>query len=101
MATERGYSLATKLTLASSVGPTVSVIGGRHSLVVIAAPYSSLVSFQLLGPDNVTWITLNGSTISANGATAYDLPSGQYRMLSGGAGSSVGLYAALVSVPYA
>lgn len=72
--------------------------GGRSVLVVQATTYPTTLSFQYKGPDGNP-ITLNGSTINADGVTAYDLPAGEYRMLSSG-GSPTDMYAVISRVVY-
>jgi len=73
--------------------------GGRGALVIVASAYGTTVNFQLLGPDNATWITLNGSTISGNSSVAYDVPAGQVRLSISG-GTTTALYANFVPTPY-
>ena len=73
--------------------------GGKSVLALSATAYGSVVYLQMLGPDGVTWISINASTYSANQVTAYDLPRGQYKIING-ASSSVNIFATLASVPY-
>lgn len=94
----RGIVLATN---PGSVADQASVVwqGGRACLVLIASTYPTNCFLQCLGPDNSTWVSINGTTFSANQVTPYDLPAGEYRMHLA-SGSISNLYANLVSVPY-
>lgn len=72
--------------------------GGRSALVVQATSYPTTLNFQMKGPDGNP-ITLNSSTINADGVTSYDLPAGEYRMeLTGGTATDV--YAVISRVTY-
>lgn len=73
--------------------------GGRAALVIIATTYPTNCFLQVLASDGVTWISINGTTYSANQVTSYDIPAGQVR-LAMSTGTVAGLYAKLVSVPY-
>jgi hypothetical protein len=83
----------------SSAGAVQQWTGGRAALVTAATSYSSGVLFQTLGPDNVSWITLNSGTITTNSYVEYSLTRGQYRIISN-SGTTVGLFATLASVEY-
>ncbi len=74
--------------------------GGRTALVLTASVYSSGVYLQCLGPDGVTWISINGTTYSANQVTEYALPRGQYKMINTNS-TSINIFATLASIPYA
>ena len=86
----------------SAIGSTAGTAGfwsgGRATLVLSADQYGGGVFLQTQNLSGA-WAPVNGTTYSANQVTAYDLPAGQYRMISN-AGSSVNLCAVLVSVPY-
>lgn len=85
----------------ASTAPTAAVnvdTGGRYNLVVLATTYPTTCQLQVLGPDAATWIPL-GSSLSANGVASFDLAAGQYRM-NLNTGTTAGLYATLVRVPY-
>lgn len=84
----------------SSQGTAVQWQGGRTVLVVTATAYGGADFLQYLGPDGVTWINVNSTTYSANQITEYALPRGWYKFVNGQS-SSVGVYATLVSMPYA
>jgi hypothetical protein len=94
-----GIVLATNVN-SSADQSAVGWQGGRGALVITASAYGTTVSFQLLGPDGATWITLNGSTIGTNSATAYDVPAGQVRLHITG-GTTTALYCNFVPTPYA
>lgn len=83
---------------AATTGAWVNYSGGRSVLVVQATTYPTTLNFQYLGPDGNA-ITLNASTINADSVTAYDLPAGQYRMVSAG-GTSADIYAVISRVVY-
>ena len=98
MAATRSVTLA-KNAVATADQNAVTWVGGRCVLVLIATAFPTTCKLQMLGQDGQTWVDINGTTYSANQVTPYDLPAGQYRMhLSGG--TTTGLYADLVSVPY-
>lgn len=98
MAASKGAVLCANISVVADQA-AITWGGGRTALVLLAATYPTTANLQVLGPDSLTWISLNGTTYSANQVTAYDLPAGQYRMhLTGGSVS--GMYASLVSIPY-
>ncbi len=81
-------------------GTLISWQGGRSALILNATVYASgAVYFQMLAPDNATFLNVGGP-YGANQITSYDLPRGQYKLING-ASSSIGVYAAIVSIPYA
>ncbi len=84
----------------SSSGTAFQWSGGRGVLAINATVYGGAVFLQMLGPDGVTWININASTYAANQVTEYALPRSTYKLVSGQS-SSVGVYATLVSMPYA
>lgn len=98
MAAAKGIVLAANVNASVDQAP-MTWSGGRAALVLIAAAYGTTVTLQCLGPDNATWIGINGTTFSANQVTPFDLPAGQYRLHITG-GTTTGLYANLVSTPY-
>lgn len=83
-------------TVANQIGFTWS--GGRAALIIHATTFPTSCFLQLQGLDG-TWVSVNGTTFSANQVTNFDLPAGQYRISMSG-GTVAALYAALVSVPY-
>lgn len=74
----------------------VQYSGGRTVLSIIGT-LATTTKLQMLGPDSSTWFDL--ATISAAGATVYDLAPGQYRITLT-SGSPSGIYASLIKVPY-
>ena len=93
-----GIILATNVSGAQTTTP-VEWIGGHCALVLVAGAYDGTTGFlQLIGP-NGTAVNINASKFTANSATTYDLPAGLYQLSLGS--STSGLYANLVSVPYA
>lgn len=75
-----------------------SWVGGRSALIVTASAYPTTLDLQLEHRDG-TWITINSSTINADGVYNYDLPAGNYRMaLTGGTATDV--YATLSRIVY-
>lgn len=91
-------SLFNSSFIGSSAGQSVGWIGGRGSLVLSAESYGGGVYLQLQNI-NGHWISVNASPFNADQVTAYDLPAGQYRMISN-ASSSINVSATLVSIPY-
>lgn len=83
----------------SSSGSAVYWQGGRTALTIYASVFGGGVFLQSLGMDGRTWININGTTYSANQVTAYDLPSGNYKIVSN-ASSSLSLQANLSTIPY-
>jgi len=83
--------------LGSSATTATYFKGGRTCLVLSANQYGPSVFLQLQTASQA-WAPVNGTTYSADQVTAYDLPAGQYRMIS--SGSSIGLAATLVNIPY-
>lgn len=69
------------------------------AIIISATVYPATCKLQVLGPDDATYIDINATAYSANQVTAYDLPSGQYRLNLAG-GTVAALYAKLVSIPY-
>lgn len=82
----------------STAGTAYGWVGGRSALVLTADAYGGGVYLQTQNQDG-TWVAINGTNYSANQVTAYDLPAGQYRVISN-ASSSINLCATLVSIPY-
>jgi hypothetical protein len=93
-----GSSSATTALAGSTVGHNVTWNGGRGAIVIVASQYATGLFLAMQAPDG-SWININGTTYSANQVTAYDLPAGQYRLVSQ-AGSSVALSARLCPVYY-
>lgn len=71
--------------------------GGRAAFVVTGATFPTALILQMLGLDNATW--MNIQSVTSNGVTALDLPSGTYRAFAS-AGSPSGCYAAIQDVAY-
>lgn len=84
--------------IGSTAGGSVGWVGGRSALVLSANQYGGGVFLQAQN-QNGTWVAVNGTTYSADQVTAYDLPAGQFRMISN-AGSSINLCATLTTIPY-
>lgn len=84
--------------IGSTAGQVYGWVGGRSAIVLSASQYGGGVFLQTQSQTG-RWVPVNGTTYSADQVTAYDLPAGQYRMISN-AGSSVALSATLVTVPY-
>lgn len=92
----RGVTLASNASLNGAQSAAVLFNGGRAALVTNATAYGTTVNLQLLGPSGA-WFAV-GTAVTADGLQALDLPAGQYRINS--VGSTTGLYAALVAIPY-
>ena len=84
--------------IGSSAGNAFYFEGGRSVVVVAATQYGGGVFLQTQAA-NQKWLAVNGTTYSADQVTAYDLPEGQYRMISN-VGSTIGIAATLVPIPY-
>ena len=97
MSTSVVLNSGTNLT-GSTVTQSVSWGGGRSVLLVDATQFAAKVDLQLQLMGGA-WVAVNAATISANAAQNFDLPAGQYRMLST-QGSSLAVYATLVRIPY-
>lgn len=93
----RSVVLANSTALGAFTGSTTFWNGGRGTLVINAAQYGALVQLQIQNYTG-TWVPMNGTTLSADQATAYDVPPGQVRMFS--SGSSAGMVATLSEIPY-
>ena len=78
--------------------PALGWVGGRTALVVCATTYPAACNLQLQLM-NGNWMNVTAASLSQDGFTVYDLPSGQYRMAMAG-GTVAGLSASLVSVAY-
>lgn len=92
---------AQNIVLASNASATTAPVpwrGGRAALLITATGYGSTVSLQVQHIDG-TWVTLNGTTFSANGLSTYDAPAGSYRIFCSG-GTTTALYATLNLIPY-
>jgi hypothetical protein len=96
--------MVTAVTLVNSslIGSTASTAhffpGGRTALILDAIQYGPGVFLQVQNVSG-SWISINGTTFSANQVAAYDLPAGQYRIVNN-TGSSVTIAARLVGIPY-
>lgn len=88
----------TSFLAASSVGTATLWTGGRAVISITADQYGGGVFLQSQGATG-KWISVNGTTYSADQVTAYDLPQGQVRIISN-AGSSINLQAKLLPVSY-
>lgn len=84
----------------SSAGTAMQWQGGRSVLALVATAYGGGAFLQYLGPDGVTWININSTTYSTNQVTEYALPRGWYKFVSNQS-SSLGVYATIISMPYA
>lgn len=94
-----GITLVNTSILANSTITDVKLFdGGRAALVLTANQYAGHLFLQTQSAMG-KWVSINGTTYSADQVTAYDLPKGQYRMVSS-AGSSVALSATLVPISY-
>ncbi len=81
----------------SSVTNPVGWTGGKGVFIINASQYAGLVSVQMQGPSGA-WTTLNpGAPFTADSAISYDLPAGQYRLLST-QGSSLAVYSKIVAI---
>lgn len=98
MTPSRGIILAKNIAVVADTAPVLWE-GGRAALVINATTYPTTVNLQVQGPSGA-WISLNASTIAADGAVVYDCPAGQYRLHMTG-GTALGVYANLVTVPTA
>lgn len=74
--------------------------GGRSVLSVVGTAYGTGLYLQTLGADNQTWINMNvnGSSLTVNTFTEIPTIRGQYKIVNN-ASSSIGIYAALCSIP--
>lgn len=93
-----GITLFSGTMIGSTVGNSQYYVGGRTALVLSATAYGGNFFLATQSADG-TWININGTTYSANQVTSYDLPPGQYRMVSGGS-SNVNVSATLVPITY-
>lgn len=93
-----GVTLFNSSFIGSSAGNAFLYDGGRSVIVVAASQYGGGVFLQTQAA-NQKWVAVNGTTYSADQITAYDLPPGQYRMISN-VGSSIGLSATIVPIYY-
>lgn len=93
----KALNSGTSLT-GSTISTAVQWQGGRTALVINATQYGGGVFLQLTGPSGAG-ININATTYSADQSVAYDLPAGTYKLVSN-IGSSVAVYASLVSIPY-
>jgi hypothetical protein len=84
--------------IGSSAGTAFLYEGGRSILVLSANQYGGGVFLQTQSLTG-KWVSINGTTYSADQVTAYDLPYGQFRLISN-VGSSINLGAALMPVDY-
>lgn len=98
MARNAAILVNTSLLANSTITSTVQWDGGRGTLVLSANQYAGHVFLQTQSAMG-KWISINGTTYSTDQVTAYDLPKGQYRMVSS-AGSSVAFSATLVPIAY-
>lgn len=97
----KGVILVSSSVLAAGtfVGSSKVFNGGRSALVVNAAAYGATVQLQVQSAVNSSiWIAMNSTTINADSVTVYDVPAGNVRMSC--SGSSAGLTATLVTIPY-
>ena len=82
---------------ASGGGVSAQWTGGRASLIVTGATFPTALLLQILGLDGATWMTVQ--SVTANGVTPLDLPSGLYRAFAS-AGSPSACYAAIQDMAY-
>lgn len=97
MSATKAIVLASNVSVVADQLP-VTWTGGRAALVLDATTYPTTCNLQLQGPGG-SWISLNGTTFSANQVTPFDLPAGQYRIHMA-TGTVAAFYASLVSTPY-
>lgn len=99
---------------ASSIAATTAsfpLAGGRYAVAVVATFGGGSVKFQMLGPDNSTYLDVkqaysDGSagtetdlvigTFLAAGMKVFDIPPGQYRLT---VATATAIYAAITRVP--
>lgn len=95
-----GVILVSSSALGAFVGSSVKWPGGRGVIVVNAAQYGAAVNLQCNHSvvNSSVWVAVNATTYSADQVTGYDLPPGLYRMNS--TGSSAGMSASLIEIPY-
>ncbi len=90
---------STALAAGTFVGSSRVWVGGRTALQINAAAYGATVQLQCQSVANSSvWIPMNSTTISADSVVGYDAPAGTYRMSL--SGSSAGVNAALIEIPY-
>ena len=91
-ATAIAYSGSTVMGVVAQWG------GGRGTLVLSGTNFGASMFLSTQSGDG-TWVNVNGTTYSANQITAYDLPPGPYRMVSG-SGTTAAISAILVPISY-
>lgn len=94
----RATTLFQSSFIGSSAGTSLTYDGGRSVIVIAANQYGGGVFLQTQAA-NGKWISINGTTYSADQVTSYDLPDGQFRMISN-TGSSINLVATIVPIYY-
>lgn len=94
---QSGVVLVNSSALGTFTGSSVPWQGGRAALVIEAAQFGASVQLQVLHISG-NWIPLNAATITASGVVEYPVPAGSVRMFS--SGSSAGMTASLIEIPY-
>lgn len=75
---------------------TAKAWGGGKALFAVKGSAFGSVALQLLLPDNVTWWTPAGASLTADGGIVVELPPGQIRALVTGA---TNVYATVARIP--
>lgn len=94
----RAVTLFNSSFIGSSVGTALVWDGGRGAIHITANQYGGGVFLQSQGP-NGRWVSINGTTFSADQVTEYALPAGQVRLISN-QGSSINVSAKLLPITY-
>lgn len=79
----------TSLNLGATSSSPFQLPFGGYSLVVVGATFGS-VDFQILGPDNLTYVSVLTLPFTSNGTAYLQLPDGTYKFVVTGA---TGVYA--------
>lgn len=94
-----GVVIVSSSALGAFTGSSKVWAGGRGVLVINAAQYGASVLLQVQSFANSSvWIPMNAATISLDSCVEYPLPAGVFRIVS--TGSSAGMNASLVEIPY-
>jgi hypothetical protein len=89
---------ATEAKLFSNIAATTAafaLLGGRYVVTVSATFGGGSVKFQILGPDNATFISI-GADFTAAGVATVDVPPGQFRLTIA---TATAVFASICRVP--
>lgn len=79
----------------TGAGAVVPVGGGTYVVTALGTFGGATLQLELLGPDDVTWMTISGAVLTVPGMFTIALPSeGRVRMNIVG-GAATGLYATI------